>query len=51
MSRTIKGGKGPGYEYWSKRPGSGGATGKKAKKFIHHTERQRNKKLDKAEQP
>lgn len=50
MSRTIKGSKGPGYEYWSKRPNASGAIGKVAKKFIHSTERQRNKKLDKAEQ-
>lgn len=50
MSRTIKGSKGPGYEYWSKRPLSGAPPGKWWKKMTHHIERQRNKKLDKAEQ-
>ena len=49
MSRTIKGAKYPGWEFWSKRPGNGGR-GKKDKILTHHIERQRNKKLDKAEQ-
>lgn len=46
MSRTKKGSKGPGYEYWSARPfnAGGGAIGKKAKKRTHKAERAANKK-------
>jgi hypothetical protein len=45
MSRTRKGGKAPGYEYWSPRPGSNsGAVGKAAKQFAHRSERNANKR-------
>ena len=42
MSRTNKGSKGDGYEYWSRRPGNrfGGVIGPAAKKFTHGIERQ-----------
>jgi len=49
MSRTVKGGKGPGFEYWGKRPFSGVSPSKENKQITHKIERQRNKKLDKAE--
>lgn len=41
MSRTKKGKKGPGHEYWSKRPGNkgGGIPGKEIKKRTHKLER------------
>lgn len=39
MSRTKKGAKGPGYEYWSKRPMAGHSPGKKTKKLTHRKER------------
>lgn len=42
MSRTKKSKKGPGYEYWSKRPGSrnhGTAPGRESKKLTHRLER------------
>lgn len=45
MSRTQKGSKAPGYEYWGKRPGSGYfAPGKYAKRVTHKAERQQGKK-------
>jgi hypothetical protein len=45
MSRTQKGSKAPGYEYWGKRPGSGHfAPGKYAKRVTHKAERQQGKK-------
>lgn len=50
MSRTKKGSKGPGYEYWSARPGNrnGGTIsphgGKHTKKYTHRVERHTNKK-------
>lgn len=44
MSRTYRGGKSPGYEYWSRRPNASGAVGKIAKKQIHRIERQQNKR-------
>lgn len=46
MSRTVKGSKGPGYEYWSARPfNKGGGElspngGKHTKKRTHKAERQ-----------
>ncbi len=46
MSRTAKGGKGPGFEYWTARPGNrcGGTIspngGKHTKKRTHKAERQ-----------
>lgn len=45
MSRTQRGGKGPGYEYWSRRPGNqgGGAIGKIAKRITHKIERRLGK--------
>lgn len=46
MSRTNKGGKGPGYEYWTARPGNknGGSPGRATKKATHKTERQQGNK-------
>ena len=44
MSRTKRGGKRPGYEYWSARPGSSRGVGAKATKATHRAERQQNKK-------
>lgn len=43
MSRTKKGAKAPGYEYWSRRPMTGSAPCKWVKKLTHKIERQRNK--------
>lgn len=43
MSRTKKGGKAHGYEYWSKRPMNGSNPGRWAKTVTHKIERQRNK--------
>lgn len=49
MSRTTKGSKGPGYEYWSARPfNKGGGLpsprgGKYHKKRTHKAERQQQK--------
>ena len=45
MSRTAKGSKGPGYEFWSRRPGNkyGGAIGRYAKTLTHSRERQMGK--------
>lgn len=49
MSRTFKGKKGVGYEYWSRRPcnKNGGNPGKYTKKRTHKLERIENKKLEK----
>ncbi len=46
MSRTVKGGKGCGYEYWSSRPynKSGSQPGKYTKKRTHKAERQEGKR-------
>ena len=46
MSRTKKGKKSGGYEYWSARPGNmGGAVpGKDSKRKTHRAERRQNKK-------
>lgn len=43
MSRTRKGRKAAGYEYWSRRPGNkhGGLIGAAAKKITHGIERVR----------
>jgi len=42
MSRSVKGSKGPGYEYWGRRPGiKFGSPGKEAKKLTHRLERRR----------
>ena len=43
MSRTKKGAKGPGYEYWSKRPCAGDSPGRITKKITHKKERMSNK--------
>lgn len=47
MSRTNKGSKPPGFEYWSKRPFNkhGGSTGKYAKKRTHKAERKEGKDI------
>lgn len=39
MSRTKKGSKAAGYEYWSKRPMSGANPGRWAKTVTHRIER------------
>lgn len=46
MSRTKKGSKSPGEEYWTKRPGNkwGQTPGSFAKKRTHKMERQEGKK-------
>lgn len=38
MSRTIRGNKAPGYEFWSRRPESGGV-GPESKRICHGKER------------
>ena len=45
MSRTVKGKKGPGYEYWSRRPFNkcGGTPGKVTKHRTHKAERRDGK--------
>lgn len=45
MSKTTKGGKGPGFEYWSARPGNraGGIPGRITKTNTHRTERRQGK--------
>lgn len=43
MSRSKKGSKGPGHDFWSKRPHSESNSKKKTKR----TERQKNKSVDK----
>jgi hypothetical protein len=46
MSRSYKGTKGPGYEYWGKRPGNqygNSDVGASGKKHTHRKERQQNK--------
>lgn len=44
MSRTVKGGKGPGFEYWGKRPPTGHhGPGAKGKRVTHKAERQQGK--------
>lgn len=46
MSRTKKGKKAPGFEYWSRRPGNkhGGTVGATTKHFTHKAERQQGKR-------
>jgi hypothetical protein len=39
MSRTRKGAKGPGHEYWGKRRGGGFDPGRDSKRAIHGLER------------
>jgi len=43
MSRTKKGSKGPGYEFWSRRPNKGRDPGKDTKKNTHRLERKAGK--------
>lgn len=43
MSRTKRGDKRPGYEYWGKRPMSGFSPSKDVKQMTHQTERARAK--------
>lgn len=52
MSRSKKGSKGPGYDYWSKRPGSKKFTspGKFGKKVNKRLERIEDKKLEKEDE-
>ena len=47
MSRSSKGSKGPGFDYWTPRPGneSGGRPGRVAKTHTHRVERQQARRL------
>ncbi len=45
MSRTRKGSKGPGFEYWSRRPCSGMEPGRDTKRVTHGIERAQEKEL------
>jgi hypothetical protein len=46
MSRSVKGAKGPGYEYWGSRlPKHGMAPGRWTKKRTHRHERRVNKRV------
>ena len=46
MSRTKRGSKGPGYDYWSRRPYSTSyGYGPEIKKLCHRAERRQNKKI------
>lgn len=45
MSRTKKGAKGAGFEYWSKRPCAGDSPGRETKKRTHRKERIQDKKI------
>jgi len=47
MSRTRKGGKGPGYDFWSRRS-SVGHYGKFSKKVTRKQERARDKQIEHA---
>lgn len=44
MSRTKKGSKPPGYEFWSRRPQCGGV-GSESKRICHRQERMQKKEL------
>jgi hypothetical protein len=46
MSRTWKGLKAIGYDYWSKRPYSGHGFGKIVKKLTHRKERAIDKQIE-----
>jgi hypothetical protein len=46
MSRSIKGSKPCGYDYWSRRPGSGLGFGKLARKITVRRERTIDKSLE-----
>ncbi len=47
MSRTRKGSKGPGYDFWSRRHGNNGCQGygSVAKQITHRIERMLNKRI------
>ena len=47
MSRTKKGSKSPGYDFWSRRPPGGGCAGSgpEAKKITHKAERAEKKRV------
>ena len=47
MSRTKRGGKAPGFEFWSARPGNrhGNLMGRDAKRFTHSKERRDGKSI------
>lgn len=52
MSRTIKGSKGPGYDYWSRRAGNESkcnAPSPFAKKVTHRKERRINDRIARQE--
>ena len=49
MSRTKKGKKGPGYDYWSRRPTPITSPGRASKKLTHRLERIEGKKKIKKE--
>ena len=46
MSRTVKNRKGPGYEYWGRRPMPMGSPGKWTKRMTHKLERRERKRLE-----
>jgi hypothetical protein len=48
MSRTKKGAKGPGYEYWGKRPGPRDP-GRYSKTQTHRAERRAAKRIKEAD--
>ncbi len=53
MSRTVKGGKGPGYDYGAKRIGNNGwcsCPGKGIKRITHSKERMQAKRIIRDEQ-
>ncbi len=48
MSRSFAGSKGPGFDYWSRRPGNrsgGNPPGKISKQFTHRRERRESCRL------
>lgn len=45
MSRTKKGSKGCGYDFWSRRPHSGNGHGRWVKLFCHRVERRQSREL------
>ena len=53
MSRTKKGSKGPGYEYWSRRPAKIAfpSPGRETKKITHRQERAVSKRALNAQPP
>lgn len=45
MSRTRRGSKAPGHEYWSRRPGSQSTPGPESKRRTHRSERMQAKQV------